>query len=500
MRRVCWHLSPLISMLVLFSTLSYGQSWSSILAPSRAIDWTHAGLPATLPDGETTPNPWTPPTRTQCGSTISSGASPATINAALAACGTGHYVLLGAGTFTFNNANLTMYAENGVTLRGSGPQSTFVDLTGSASINFGISWNNGSCTWSSGLSPGSASLTMTSCSGPSLVAGELVQLTQCDTGYSGTPCTGTSADNGGLYICGDNNACQFGSDAGNNNHQQQVVYVTSVTGTGPYTVNFTPAIYMPNWSSGNTPLVTWITSTSAGNTPTPYGNALEDMTVYTSSDTANYSVYFNNTYASWVKGVRFIGAAPNSVLLIQDTKNSLVMNNYFLADIALDGNYPSAMEQGGDSDDLILNNISSSGVPWEGMGMNSGNVVAYNYGRDTFTAYDEDNYFDHHAGSSFDLFEGIQTGIQTSDNTWGTHNLNTWFRNYSSGWDAPYQTINQRGMEFDAYQRFMNVIGNAVGPGPVLAPLSTYQSSSGNTGFIFQFDVQGNSDQIGRAH
>ena len=43
-------------------------SWSSILSPSRAINWGNAGLPATFPDGETTPNPWTPPTRTQCGS------------------------------------------------------------------------------------------------------------------------------------------------------------------------------------------------------------------------------------------------------------------------------------------------------------------------------------------------------------------------------------------------------------------------------------------------
>jgi len=35
--------------------------WSGILSSSRAIDWSHAGLPAALPDGETTPNPWTPP-------------------------------------------------------------------------------------------------------------------------------------------------------------------------------------------------------------------------------------------------------------------------------------------------------------------------------------------------------------------------------------------------------------------------------------------------------
>ncbi len=57
---------PLISILLLFSVLSSGQAWSGIFAPSRGIDWGHAGLPSTLPDGETTANPWTPPTRTQC--------------------------------------------------------------------------------------------------------------------------------------------------------------------------------------------------------------------------------------------------------------------------------------------------------------------------------------------------------------------------------------------------------------------------------------------------
>ena len=54
-------------------------SWSNILATSRAITWTSAGLPATLIDGETTTNPWTPPTRsTQYGSTINPSGVAAT--------------------------------------------------------------------------------------------------------------------------------------------------------------------------------------------------------------------------------------------------------------------------------------------------------------------------------------------------------------------------------------------------------------------------------------
>ena len=61
---------PLISMLLLFSTTFVWAGMVGILSASRAIDWGGAGLPATFPDGETTPNGWTPPTRTQCGSTL----------------------------------------------------------------------------------------------------------------------------------------------------------------------------------------------------------------------------------------------------------------------------------------------------------------------------------------------------------------------------------------------------------------------------------------------
>ena len=106
MKRVL-QLLPLISLSLLVPTLSHAQSWSGILAPSRAIDWSKAGLPATFPDGETTPNPWTPPTRTQCGSTLTplgGGSDDSTqITKALSSCTPGHYVLLGPGTFTINS-------------------------------------------------------------------------------------------------------------------------------------------------------------------------------------------------------------------------------------------------------------------------------------------------------------------------------------------------------------------------------------------------------------
>jgi len=487
----CSRLFPLIWILLLFSTLSYGQAWSGILASNRAIDWSHAGLPATLPDGETTPNPWTPPTRTQCGSTISAGASAATINAALASCGFGHYVLLGAGTFTINNATIGMYAQSGVTLRGSGGMATILNLTGTSQIVFSAIASVGSCTWNSGFSQGATSLTMTSCTGSLPVAGQIINLQECDSGYSGSGCTtGSSTDIGGLYICGDNPACNVVGGS-SNLHQQQVVYVTSITGTGPYRVNFTPGLYLPNWASSNSPFVNWSGSPNAS--VTPFGNGLEDMTVYSANgtDSNNYLVGLTSTYASWVKGVRFVGSAAYEPLYVGGTKNCLVMNNYLFADIALDANYPPAMQETNSSDALVLNNIMASGIPWEGTGGNEGNVKAYNYTRDVFTGY----YlfmFEHNAGSAFHLFEGNQTGSIEDDDVHGTHDLNTQFRNYESGWDPPYLIPGgglSHGIEWDAFARFENAIGNVVGNTLTVNYQSTY--SNPLPYFIFQFDGDG---------
>jgi len=111
---------------LIFAHITGAQSASGIISSSRSITWTSAGFPGTaLPDAA-----WT-----QCGSTIaaygSSGtpASPATINSALAACGSNTYVLLGAGTFYLNGSIVVSQSsgrKSNLVLRGSGSNSTFL--------------------------------------------------------------------------------------------------------------------------------------------------------------------------------------------------------------------------------------------------------------------------------------------------------------------------------------------------------------------------------------
>ena len=486
MRRDWSHLFPLISILLLFSALSYGQAWSGILASSRAINWGNAGLPATLPDGETTPNPWTPPTRTQCGSTVNpsgltNGTDVTNIDNALAACAAGHYVLLGPGTFNIENADncfgggyscIQMYAQNGVTLRGSGAQSTKLILTGASLVSFGLASGGGSASWTAGYSQRATALTY---SGSGLTAGQIIFLTQCDSGYSGSPCAGTTADNGGLYICGGQSACDSdGVGPGNSNHNQvQVVYVTNVSGS---TVTFTPGLYMPNWSSANSPTISW-------NATTPYGNGLEDLTVDATAATYNDAILLSNTYASWVKGVRMIGYAAGDAISIASTKSCLVFNNYLFADAITVGSDMVFSQTGTTSDLLYLNNIVTGGQTWNGLGSNEDIVVAYNYGRDSQTSYVQLAMYDHVPGSAFEMLEANESGLFLGDNTWGTTDLGTLFRNYLVGTDPTYTTAPlPRVSTLANYARFENFVGNVLGG----SQITTYQATSGNN-YVYLF-------------
>src|SRR2546427_1255423 len=71
-------------ILLCLPAYSYGQLWSGVLDPLRAIDWTQAGA-GTIPN------------RTTICSTLTSSATAATINSAIATCPSGQVVFLSSG-------------------------------------------------------------------------------------------------------------------------------------------------------------------------------------------------------------------------------------------------------------------------------------------------------------------------------------------------------------------------------------------------------------------
>src|SRR5438445_3009065 len=229
-----------------------GEPWSGILDPSRAIDWSHAGIPGGIPNRATI-----------CAS-LDPGSTAAQIDAAIAACPPDQVVFLTAGTFTLS-AGLNMKSD--VTLRGAGANRTKLVFTGTTPCDRGpppypvicfkgsFSWAGGvenSADWTAGYGKGSTVITLSNTA--NLRAGEsFLILDQVDD----------AADGGDIYNCGIANGCVGqGSDGmrtapGGYRNQRQIVKVTSMAGDQ---VTITPGIYMPNWRSSQAPQAWWPTT------------------------------------------------------------------------------------------------------------------------------------------------------------------------------------------------------------------------------------------------
>lgn len=162
--------------------LGYAQAWSGILDPSRATDWTQAGIPGGIPNRTTV-----------CQTVAPSGQTNATdatnIQNAIAACsGTNEVVQLEAGTYTISQG-LTFGNAKNVTLRGQGPDKTKLVFTGVIScgthadvcIMGSSGWAGnypGSTAWTAGYNKGATLITVASTTG--LSVGQIIALDQRD--------------------------------------------------------------------------------------------------------------------------------------------------------------------------------------------------------------------------------------------------------------------------------------------------------------------------------
>src|SRR3989454_8299583 len=213
--------------------------WSGILDPSRAIDWSHAGIPGGIPN------------RTTICASLDPGSTAAQIDAAIAACPPDQVVFLTAGTFTLS-AGLNMKSD--VTLRGAGATRTKLVFTGTTPCDRGpppypviclkgsFSWSEGvenSADWTAGHGKGTTVIALSSTA--NLRAGEsFLILDQVDD----------AADGGDIFNCGVAGGCvSQGSDGmrtgpGGYRNQRQGGQGTAVHGPQ---VTITPGIHMPNW-------------------------------------------------------------------------------------------------------------------------------------------------------------------------------------------------------------------------------------------------------------
>jgi hypothetical protein len=438
----------LILISVFFAGQAYGQTWSGILAPDRAADWSKAGVPSGIPN------------RTTVCATLSSGASVSQINSAISSCPSGQVVQLNAGTY---NLSGMINSKDNVTLRGAGASATLLNFSGGGScqgfqstvcIFNGDGFDHGSdntANWTGGHARGSTTITLSSTS--QLQAGMLLYLDQQN--YSSDPngpwhCFSTSNPD-----CSQNSQGQYGIGR-QGRSQQQVVRVTAVNGNN---VSITPGVYAPNWDPGRSPGAWW------GSAQPRQGFGLEDLSITTS---VRVRVMMFNAHGNWVKGVRIVNsqnAAGTHVFLYQSAHNT-VRDSYFY------GGNPASEGYGIDSgynsgDNLFENNIfhhMPTGMNTEG---DTGSVYGHNLAvHNNFGgSYQQADAYSHGGGTGYTLREGNISSGFVADNINGTGCCVTLFRNFVSGKDQRDggTTEHTMAVQLYSYNRYHNVVGNIMG-------------------------------------
>jgi hypothetical protein len=449
-----------------------GLPWSGILDPSRAIDWSHAGVEGGIP------------TRTTSCATLDPGATAAQINAAIQACPDGQVVTLGAGTFDLSDDGIVM--KSGVTVRGAGADQTLLVFTAhnycsnlQAAVCFSGTndWSGQANTqpgganaadWTGGYAQGATDVTLTNVGSSGITAGQYIYLDQANDTSPGSDffvCDTTSAScsleggNGGRVINGVIHS------------QIQIVKVTAVSGS---TYTITPGLYSPNWRSSQSPGAWWPT--------TPIQNAgLEDVSVDATNAGGQMNVAIYNAMNDWVRGVRLVRTCTcqRSLIQLAMAAHCTVADSYFYGTQGQSENY--GVEAYGGGDNLVENNVLQHVVAPFVIQQSLGSVYAYNYAiNDTYADgqgihWLADEFIQHNAGVEFNLYEGnIGPGFG-GDVFHGNQLMNTLFRNYFLGTD-PGRTDNTTVIPLQSYIRYMNIVGNVLGtPGTT----TTYQVNGG---------------------
>jgi hypothetical protein len=463
------------------SAPSGGELWSGILDPSRAIDWTHAGVTGGIA------------ARTTVCASLNPGATAAQINAAIQACPAGQVVALAAGSYTIADDGIVM--KSGVTLRGAGADKTLMSFSATnycnnqhAAICFAGSteWSNDTrcqpggsnyADWTGGYAQWSNQITLANVGSAGIAVGTYLHLDQANDQVVGANffvCDNTSAP---CSLEGGNGGRTIGTN-GPLRSQVQIVTVTAVNGD-VYTID--PPLYSPNWRASQSPAVWWPSAPiqSAG---------VEDLSVDATSSAANggmANVTFVNAMNDWALGLAVVRTCncQRDLIEIMDSAHITVESNYLYGTQGMSVNY--GIESYVATDDLIDNNILQHVVAPMMVQPALGTVLGYNYALN-------DTYYDasytsnplhwmigmadqHNAGVEYNLYEGNIGPAINGDCIHGNQLANTLFRNYLLGSD-PQRTDATITVTLSSYDRYHNVVGNVLGtPGYT----TTYEVTTG---------------------
>lgn len=465
--------------------------WDGIVTPGRGTDWTQAGIPGnntgTLPSSA-----WA-----HCGPTLTAGSyTGATITTSLNGCSANSYYLLGAGTFNLTGQILI---PPGVEVRGSGSNSTFLVWTGALSncnqIGGAICMKSptdgtyttqpppNTCTVSAGLTKGSTSITLANLAGTcktGITANTtMLILDFCDTGYSGSPCSGTATDNSNWFVCGDvwntTGCSQDGPDTGGSRTERDELefHICTAYNSSTGVCTLSPPIINANAGSLSNPQV-WIVQPGLN-------QGLQNLSIDLNGSGGGECWEGYNISNFWVSGVRCINAS-NRAFNCAQCSNGIIQNNYIYN---VKGSPPSQygirLSPAGNM--LIQNNIEQQVLsPFFHDGANTGNVIAYNFiVNDIDPSNTLSTALDDHAGNYYNLFEGNIANQFSCDDIHGTCDQETVFRNFLPGWESlpsNTQSTFTNAIADWAYARYTNNIANVLGtPGYH----GTYSAQKSNT-------------------
>ncbi len=455
-------------------------------AGERAAAGTATDPEAIPPARRTVWNPGIPggvPVRTTVCATVpadpnGNGMADATraIQRAIDGCAQGQVVVLPAGTYRTTSA---ITIPKGIVLRGAGPQRTRIraEVAHSAAIHIANTWvqyERPPVDVTADVAKGSRAIPVADAS--SFAVGDIVQIDQLDDpsyvhrGGTRWWIRGPRASDDRRPVSADGYRCQG-----------QTVEIVGKAGNvltiaTPIHLGFKralhPQVYRPSGPR-----------THSG--PTVRYAGLEDL--YVTGGRKGMILMLNAAY-SWIKNVESDGSLATGRglvghhVVLESCYRCVVRDSYIhdASDIVQGGGAYGISIASQSSECLIENNvIYNLNKPLLAQASGGGNVIAYNYVDDAWTAAAPDVQEitvdgSHGAFPHMELFEGNWAAHMGAGAVWGNSGWLTFFRNYASSqqrrtplvpeiWDVEAMGLEGKGVA-------MNVVGNVLGaPGKGLA-------------------------------
>lgn len=407
-----------------------------VIPDSRRPEWSTqtVGVPGGIPN------------RTTIYTTLNPGGN---IQTAVDNCPVGQVVKLNAGNYDISNLRIS----KSITLRGAGPNSTFLRYNGGNGITIESSVLNGGETalnLSGGYTKGSTNVTTTT-SSSNLKVGFVALLDQLnDESYL-------------VYNSGNNGKATWISRESGNRCRSQAVVITAINGTS---ISFWPPLTY-HFTNTMSPQLYFRHSSSQTNNYVNYAG-VENLAVTNLNSGGGTGFYMNRSQYCWLSNVVHWNAYNWHVSMMNSFRNeirhSTFRGTYTTANgegygISLDNQTCSTLIE----DNIIADNRQFVQVNGGG----TGNVVAYNYMTNALASSQAVNYTvktggHHNAHPMMNLFEGNVAYKFTGDFTWGSSSHNTVFRNWYKAL-MPYSSQSGTAFELDEKAQYYNLVGNVIG-------------------------------------